>query len=93
MNTITISARISQKNKVEFFQTMESLKSLVKNYCNELETNIDSDNNLMIRISFSSEVELKNNFDNPEFNILKGTVRSLCEHVSITVDDEVANKI
>ena len=87
METVVISAKINEKNKVEFYQTMESLKILVKNYCNELETEISPDNNLVIRIIFNSKDELGRNFYNNEFNILKGSVRSLCDNIRIKVND------
>lgn len=83
METITISARINEKKKVEFYQTMESLKTLVKNYCNELEVEVHPDNSLLLKITFNSKDELIKNFDNSEFNILKGTVRSLCSDIKI----------
>jgi hypothetical protein len=91
METVTISAKISEKKKVEFYQTMESLKMLVKNYCNELELDFSPDNNLTIKIDFNSMDELKSNFYNNEFNILKGSVRSLCDHVSVKINDVVTN--
>jgi len=87
METVIINATINEKKKTEFFQTIESLKSLVKNYCNELETIISEDNNLSIRITFSNHDEMENNFYNAEFNILKGSVMSLCKNVNIKIND------
>ena len=87
METVIINARINQKNKAEFYQTMESLKSLVKNYCNEIETEINPDNKLVIRITFNSKEEMEKNFHNSEFNILKGTVRSLCDNINYKFGD------
>ena len=87
MEILTISARIIEKKKSEFYQTMESLKSLVKKYCNEFETQVDSENNLVIRITFNSKEEIEKNFSNNEFNILKGTVRSLCKNISYKIND------
>jgi hypothetical protein len=87
METVIINATINEKKKTEFFQTIESLKSLVKNYCNELETIISEDNNLSIRITFSDHDEMENNFYNAEFNILKGSVMSLCKNVNIKIND------
>jgi len=87
METVIINATINEKKKTEFFQTIESLKSLVKNYCNELETIISEDNNLSIRITFSDHDEMENNFYNAEFNILKGSVMSLCKNVKIKIND------
>jgi 16S rRNA C1402 N4-methylase RsmH len=87
MNTVTINAKINEQKKAEFYHTMESLEKLVKNYCNEFKVNIDPDNKLQIRITFNSEEEMSENFFNPEFNILKGSVRSLCENVNISFND------
>ncbi len=91
METVTISARLDEKKKVEFYQTMESLKTLVKNYCSEFELDISPDNNLMIRIAFSSMDELETNFHNNAFNILKGSVKSLCKNVIIKVNESLLN--
>lgn len=87
METVTINARINEKKKVEFYQTMESLKALVKNYCSDFELDVSPDNNLTIRIAFNSMDELKSNFHNNEFNILKGSLRSLCDNISIKTND------
>ena len=93
METVIINAKISESKKAEFFQTIESLKSLVKNYCNEFETIISKDNDLSIRITFSNHDEMENNFYNAEFNILKGSVISLCKNVSIRVKDVSISQI
>jgi hypothetical protein len=87
METVIINATISDNKQAEFFQTIESLKSLVKNYCDEFETIISKDNNLSIRITFSNHDEMENNFYNSEFNILKGSVISLCNDISIKIND------
>ena len=89
METVTISAIVSEKKKIEFYQTMESLKTLVKNYCSEFELDLSPDNNLKIKITFNSIDELKSNFHNNEFNILKGSIRSLCEDVKIEANTSV----
>jgi len=87
METVTISARINEKKKVEFYQTMEALKTLIKKYCNDLEVEVHPDNSLFLRITFANKEELEKNINIAEFNILKGTVRSLCENVSISFND------
>ena len=87
MEIVTINARINKKKKAEFFQTMESLKSLVIKYCNDFKTEINPDDKLVIRITFAGKDELEKNFHNAEFNILKGTVRSLCDNVSYKIND------
>ncbi|MGE5797559.1 MAG: hypothetical protein ACM34O_09500 [Ignavibacteria bacterium] len=86
METVTITAAINEKKKVEFYQTMESLKILIKSYCNKIDAEIDQGNNLVIRITFNSKEEMEQNFSNAEFNILKGSVRSLCENVRININ-------
>lgn len=91
METVTISARISEKNKVEFYQTMESLKSLVKNYCSEFELDVSLENNLTIKIVFDNMDVLQRNFHNNEFNILKGSLRSLCDNISIKINEVIMN--
>lgn len=88
MEIVTISARISEKKKAEFYQTMESLKSLVNEYCNEIETEINPDNNLTMRIIFNSKEDLEKNFSNNEFIILRGTIRSLCNNISYKFGDD-----
>ncbi|MDZ7624374.1 MAG: hypothetical protein U5J96_08035 [Ignavibacteriaceae bacterium] len=92
MEIVTISAAIQEKRKIEFFQTIEPLKSLVKNYCQKLEIEVSPENNLQINISFESKKEMEKNFNNNEFNILKGTVRSLCDNVTIMINDVIEQK-
>lgn len=92
MKIVTINAAIQEKRKIEFFQTIESLKLLVKNYCQKLEIEVSSENKLQIKISFESIKEMERNFNNNEFNILKGTVRSLCDNVHIMINDVIVQK-
>ena len=86
-----MSARLNKKNKTEFYQTMESLKSLVKPYCYDLDINVVEDKNVFIRIMFNEKDELEKNFYNNEFTILKGSVRSLCNDLIIKVNDVSIN--
>ena len=86
MEKVTISAHISDKRKAEFFHTMESLKDLIKKSCKELEVEISDDNRLVIQIVFEDREDLKNNFDKNEFSILKGSVRSVCDDISIKIN-------
>jgi len=44
----------------------------------ELKIKINPDNSLAIEISFFGKENLKKEFYNSEFTILKGTVKSLC---------------
>lgn len=87
MKIVTINASIDKKKKVEFYQTFESIQPMIKKYCNEIKTEIDQNNNLVIRVIFSNKEEMDKNFSNSEFNILKGSVRSLCENVNISIND------
>jgi hypothetical protein len=91
METVTISASINAKKKAEFFQTMESLTGLVESKCNDLDIRVKDDNSLIIKITFDGKDQMEKNFYTGEFNILKGTVRSLCEDVRIMVNDTPVN--
>lgn len=91
MEIVTISASINAKKKVEFFQTMESLTGLVENQCNDLDIRVKDDNTLIIKISFDGKDQMEKNFYTGEFNILKGTVKSLCEDVIIKITDTAIN--
>jgi len=85
METVTISGSINQNKETEFFQAMESLKVLVKGYCNDFEIIKKEDDYMIIKIIFSRKKDLENNFNNKEFNILKGTINSLCDNVVIDI--------
>ena len=86
METVIISASISDKKKSEFYQVMESLKTLVKTYCKKFEIKVAEDNSIIIRIIFDKKEDIEKNFYNKEFNILKGSVRSLCNNVKIKIN-------
>jgi hypothetical protein len=86
METAIISANIRETKKVEFYQTMESLKILVKDHCTDLEFIVNDDNALVIQVVFEDREELESNFYNNEFNILKGSVRSVCDDVDIKIN-------
>ena len=85
MQAITIYAVLNNNKKSEFFQVMESLKTLVSNYCQDLDVKVNQDNSLIIRILFNNKKDLEMNFDNKEFNILKGSIRSLCDNVEMEI--------
>jgi hypothetical protein len=91
METVTISGNINEKKKAEFFQTMESLTGLVENQCNDLDIRVKDDNTLIIKITFNGKDQMEKNFYTGEFNILKGTVKSLCEDVIIKINDTAVN--
>jgi hypothetical protein len=92
METVTISASINAKKKAEFFQTMESLTGLVESQCSDLEIRVKDDNTLIIKITFDGKDQMERNFYNNEFNILKGTVKSLCNDVKIHMNESLVNK-
>ena len=85
MQAITIYAILNNNKKSEFFQVMESLKTLVSNYCQDLDVKVNQDNSLIIRILFNNKKDLEMNFGNKEFNILKGSIRSLCNNVEMEI--------
>ena len=91
METVTILASINEKKKAEFFQTMESLTGLVESKCNDLDIRVKDDNSLIIKITFAGKDQMEKNFYNNEFNILKGSVKSLCENVIIKVNESLLN--
>ena len=62
METVTISASISEKKKVEFFQTMESLTRFVKSQCKDLEIRVNDDTSLIIKIIFDGKDQMERNF-------------------------------
>jgi hypothetical protein len=87
MESVTINAKISEKKKSEFFHTTESLKPFLEKFCDKIEIKIDSKNKLEILIEFESKHQLENYYSRDEFNILKGSVKSLCDDVEIKIDD------
>jgi hypothetical protein len=91
METVTISATISEKKKAEFFHTTESLKPILNRFCDNLVINIDSKNKLKILIEFESKYRLENYYSRDEFNILKGSVKSLCDDVEIKISNVAAS--
>lgn len=87
METVIINADITENKKSEFFQVMESLKNLVKRYCTDIKISVSNEDFVEIRIVFKDKEELDKNFNNKEFNILKGSVRSLCNNVNIRIKE------
>jgi hypothetical protein len=88
MEIVIINGKIKEKKKSEFFHTTESLKHSVNKYCKDLKINIDSDNNLNIRIVFEDKYQLENFYNRTEFDILKGSVKSLCDDIIIKINDK-----
>ena len=91
METATITARIRSKKSKEFYQAMESLQLVIKDYCKQFEMVVNPEYNVMIKIIFEGKDELENNFYNNEFNLLKGTIKSLCANVVIKINDLAVN--
>ena len=91
METVIINSKIKKKNKTELYQTLESLQPSIRSHCKEFELKINQDNSLLMEITFESHESFEKNFYNNEFNILKGTIKSLCEDVIIKVNDSLVN--
>ncbi len=91
MESVNINARISSKKKAEFFQTTESLKPILNKFCEMLDINIDTKNNVQIHIGFESKDQLQNYHSRNEFNILKGSVMSLCDDVEIKIGNSLVS--
>jgi len=91
METVIINSKFRKNNKTELYQTLESLKPSIKTHCKEFELKINPDNSLSMEITFDSQESFENNFYNNEFNILKGTLKSLCEDVIIKVNNSLVN--
>ena len=83
MDTVLIKAKIKNSKQTEFFQTMESIKELLKNKCCGFKMNTKNNKNVSIRISFDDTNKLEKNINGAEFNILKGALTSLCTNVEI----------
>ena len=83
MDTVLIKAKIKNSKQTEFFQTMESIKELLKNKCCGFKMNTKNNKNVSIRISFDDTNKLEKNINGAEFNILKGALTSLCTDVEI----------
>jgi len=90
METVIINAKMKKGKKTEFLQTMESLKDLVQNHCCEFEMKLNS-KHVLIRITFENEDDLKNKFSSSEFHILKGSLVSLCDDVTVRINDAHVN--
>ena len=86
METVTIKAIIRERKKTEFLQTMESLKKPVQNNCCDFEMELNS-KNLTIQLTFENETNLKDKFSSSEFHILKGALISLCDDVTVKIND------
>ena len=91
MEPATITARIRTNKSKEFHQVMESLQLVIKDYCKKFEMVVNPEYNVMIKIIFEGKDELENNFYNNEFNLLKGTIKSLCANVVIKINDLAVN--
>ena len=91
METVTIVGRIKNKKEVEFFHTTESLKPSLKKFCDKLEIKIDSKNRVEIFMEFEGKQQLENYYSRNEFDILQGTVKSLCDDIEIKIGNELVS--
>jgi hypothetical protein len=92
MNTVLIKAKIKNRNQIEFFQTMESIKDLFKNKCSGFELEKKNSKHINIRISFDGTNKLERTINGAEFNILKGALISLCTDVEIIQNEKQLNQ-
>lgn len=83
MSIVLINAKIKQRKQTEFFQTIESIKGLLKKRCCDFEMECKNNKNVRIKISFDDTNEQEENFSGAEFDILKGALLSLCDDVEI----------
>ena len=92
MSTVLISAKIKQRKQTEFFQTIESIKGLMKNKCSDFEMECKNNKNVRIKISFDDTIEQEENFSGAEFDILKGALLSLCNYIEIVQNEKILIK-
>jgi hypothetical protein len=92
MDTVLIKAKINNRKQTEFFQTMESIKDLLKNKCSGFELERKNSNHINIRILFDDTSKLERNINSTEFNILKGALISLCTDVEIIQNEKQLNQ-
>ncbi len=86
MAVVLINAKIKQRKQIEFFQTIESIKGLLKNKCNDFKMECKNNKNVTIKISFDDADKMEKSFSGAEFDILKGALFSLCDDVEIIQD-------
>lgn len=91
MQTAIISAKLSDKKKTEFFQTMEPLENLIKHHCSNYKIEYQNGGKIRIEIVFEDLDQLESNFYNNVFTILKGSIKSLCENVEIKIENELVS--
>lgn len=82
MSTVSIKGKLLENKKAEFYISIETLKNLIEKNCEEFKYELSKDNELTIKIEFNNAESMKN-FDNLEFNILKGSLRNLCSNVEM----------
>ena len=87
MEIVIINCKIKKNNKTQLYQTLESLQHSIRSHCKKFELKINQNNSLFMEFIFESHESFEKNFYNNEFNILKGTLKSLCEDVIIKVND------
>jgi hypothetical protein len=92
MDTVIIKAKIKKRKQTEFYQTMESIKDLLKNKCSGFKLERKNSKHINIRISFDNTNELERNINGAEFNILKGALMSLCTDVEIIQNEKQLNQ-
>jgi hypothetical protein len=92
MDTVLIKAKIKNRKQTEFFQTMESIKDLLKNKCIGFQLERKNSKHINIRILFDDTSKLERTINGAEFNILKGALISLCTDVEIIQNEKQLNQ-
>ena len=92
MSIVIIKAKIKQRKQTEFFQTIESIKGLLKKRCCDFEMECKNNKNVRIKISFDDTNEQEENFSGAEFDILKGALLSLCNYIEIVQNEKILIK-
>ena len=88
MDNVLLRAKIKNRKQTEFFQTMESMKDLLKNKCSGFELESKNSKHINIKILFDDTSKLEENIISTEFNILKGALMSLCTDVEIIRNED-----
>ena len=90
MSTVSINAKLLKDKRAEFYLTLETLKKLIEKNCEDFDYKVNPDDTIEIKIKFKNEENLKR-FDELEFSILKGGIRSLCTEVKIDTSINISN--
>jgi len=79
------------RKRIEFSQTLESIKNDLQEHCSNLIVTKE-ENMFIFMLDFTSESRLNEILQYKEFRILSGTIRSLAEESDITIQDNKVKK-